>query len=260
MLGALILGALAAAAAVIDAVLSAITTLGSATIRYAACLIYEQLYSAYENFRLAVAMNGLAFPMTQHLTEPRITHFANPALPDANGKNVQSILGRLPSHRWRVASLTHNERHLIYPPMGGELPNLFSVPSSYLNEFSTWYAWGQTIDDPADKGALNLDPDILEELVSLQNTSQASQSDAASLAALLNDKHLLGNALKFTEGMYDRFAAGKILPDFNLDGDRGYGYLCWTQRGDSAPDFPNPIASELGSPPGPQPVDIQIDR
>ena len=97
LLAALILAALAAAAALIDAVLGALTTLGSATIRYVACLIYEQLYNAYETFRLAVAMNGLAFPLRQHLADPRISHWANPALPDANGNSVTSILGRLPA-------------------------------------------------------------------------------------------------------------------------------------------------------------------
>ena len=134
LLGALILAALAAAAALIDAVLGALTTLGSATIRYAACLIYEQLYNAFETFRLAVAMNGLAFPMLEHLTDPRITHFANPDLPDANGNNVSSILGRLPTLRWVGAGLTHNERHLVYPPTSAEAPSVFAVPASYLDE------------------------------------------------------------------------------------------------------------------------------
>ena len=42
--------------------------------------------------------------------------------------------------------------------------------------------------------------------------------------------------------MYDRIKRGEAVPDFNLDGDRGYGYLCWMQQGDPAPDFPDPIA------------------
>jgi hypothetical protein len=157
LLGALVLGALLAAAALIDAVLGALTTLGSATIRYAACLIYEQLYNAYETFRLAVAMNGLAFPLQQHLADPRIAHFANPALPDATGATVSSVLGRLPALKWQVASLTHNERHLVYPPTGAERPTVFSVPASYLDKTSTWYAWGD----------ISQDPTVLDELVQL---------------------------------------------------------------------------------------------
>jgi hypothetical protein len=225
MLGALILGALAAAAALIDAVLGAITTLGSATIRYAACLIYEQLYNAFETFRLAVAMNGLAFPMREHLADPRISHFANPSLTDVNGASVFSVLGRLPALKWTVPGLTHNERHLVYPPTDAEAPTIFAVPTNYLDKESVWYAWGDIIQKPG----------VLDELVT------PGDDDAAWIAKILHDKGLLGNALVLTQSLYDRLRTGKEVPDFNLDGDRGYGYLCWTQDGDPAPDFPDPI-------------------
>ena len=232
MLGALILGALLAAAALIDAALGALTTLGSATIRYLACLIYEQLYNAYETFRLAVAMNGLAFPMTQHLADPRISHFANPALPDATGRSVFSILGRLPALKWSVAGVTHNERHLIYPPTGPERPTLFTVPASYLDKASTWYAWGDIPQQPG----------VLDELLALTpDTDPSGNDDGRGLAEILNDKRLLGNALMLSETMYDRIRRREAIPDFNLDGDRGYGYLCWVQQGDPAPDFPDPV-------------------
>ncbi len=226
-LAALIIAALAAAAALIDAVLGAITTLGSATIRYIACLIYEQLYNAYETFRLAVAMNGLAFPLQEHLTDPRITHFANPALPDANGNSVSSILNRLPALKWMVPGLMHNERHLVYPPTAGEAPKVFAVPSSYLDKPSTWYAWGD-IPQSAD----------IDKLADLQD----SAAPGGQLAGVVDDHQLLGNALMLTEELYDRIKSGRRVPDFNLDGDRGYGFLCWAQRGDPAPDFPNPLS------------------
>jgi hypothetical protein len=232
MLGALILGALAAAAALIDAVLGAITTLGSATIRYAACLIYEQLYNAYETFRLAVAMNGLAFPLVEHLADPRIAHFANPSLTDVNGASVFTVLGRLPALKWTVPGLTHNERHLVYPPTDAELPSIFAVPASYLDKESTWYAWG---DIPQRQG-------VLDELLALTpDADPAGNDDGTKLAQILDDENLLGNALMLSETMYDRIRTGKAVPDFNLDGDRGYGYLCWSQRGDPAADFPDPI-------------------
>ena len=240
LLGALILAAVAAAAALIDAVLGALTTLGSATIRYVACLVYEQLYNAFETFRLAVAMNGLAFPMREHLSDPRISHFANPALADVNGNTVSSILGRLPSLRWVGAGLTHNERHLIYPPTGAEQPGLFAVPTSYLDKTSTWYAWG---DIPQKRG-------ILKDLLALTPRANTAQNDdGTQLAATYDDKNLLGNALALAEAMYEQMKSGGELPDFNLDGDRGYGFLCWSQQGDPASDFPDPVAS-AATPPG----------
>jgi len=233
LLGALILAALAAAAALIDAVLGALTTLGSATIRYVACLIYEQLYNAFESFRLAVAMNGLAFPMLQHLSDPRIAHFANPALADANGNSVSSIVGRLPALRWTVGGLMHNERHLVYPPTGPERPTLFTVPSSYLDKPSTWYAWGDIPQKPG----------VLDELLALAtDDNPENNDDGTGLSRVYDDRQLLGNALMLTEAMYDKVKSSGAVPDFNLDGDRGYGYLCWSQRGDPAADFPDPIA------------------
>ena len=235
LLGALILGALLAAAALIDAVLGALTTLGSATIRYAACLVYEQLYNAYEMFRLGLAMNGLAFPLHEHLGDPRITHFGNPSLPDANGANVFSILGRLPALRWTVAGPLHNERHLVYPPTGGELPGTFAVPTSYLDKASTWYAWGD----------LTQKSGILDALVALPSDPNAAGQDDGGLSQVLHDRALLGNALMLTGAMYDRIRAGGAVPDFNLDGDRGYGWLCWIQRGDPAPDFPDPVTAPV---------------
>ena len=233
LLGALILAALAAAAALIDAVLGALTTLGSATIRYAACLIYEQLYNAYETFRLAVAMNGLAFPMQEHLTDPRITHWGNPALPDVNGRSVTAVNGVLPTLRLPQAALFHGGVHLFYPPPNPEQPTLFTVPGSYLDKTSTWYAWG---DIPPQAG-------VLDDLLALTpDAAPANNDDGTKLAALLKERPLLGNALDLTEAMYDQIKSGKLVPDFNLDGDRGYAYLCWRQVGDPAPDFPDPIA------------------
>jgi hypothetical protein len=238
LLGALILAALAAALALIDAVLGALTTLGSATIRYAACLIYEQLYNAFETFRLAVAMNGLAYPMPQHLSDPRINHFGNPAFADTNGNSALSVLGRLPTLRMSVQGLTHNELHLVYPPpvppgTGAELPTVFSVPSSYLNRESTWYGWGD----------IPLKPNVLRELLALTPGDTATNDDGTMLARILSDKELLGNAVTLTGALYDQMKRGGELPDFNLDGDRGYGYLCWSQRNDSASDFPDPISA-----------------
>lgn len=231
-LAALILAAVLAAAALIDAVLGAITTISVAGIRAAACLIYEQLYNAYQTFRLAVSMNGLAFPMLEHLTEPRITHFANPAFNDSNGNNVNFVFNRLPSLKWGGAGIYHNERHLVYPPTEGEQPAVFSVPRSYLTRFSTWYAWGD----------IPFKPKVLDELHNLTLNAETERNDDGSgLAHVYDEKALLGNALDLTEAMYDRMKTGARLPDFNLDGDRGYGYLCWSQDGDPSSDFPNPI-------------------
>lgn len=237
LLAALVLAALAAAAALLDAVLGALTTLGSATIRGIACLIYDQLYNAYQSFRLAVAMNGLAFPMVKHLEEYHIKHFANPSFPDTNGKTALDILGRTPLLKWNVPGLFHNDRHLLYPPppINGpyeETPSRRGAPDSYLDKFSTWYAWGE----------MPLNPNVLDELLALTPEDDTKlNDDGTKLKMIVEKPEVLGNALDLSQLMYDKVAAAGDLPDFNLDADRGYGYLCWSQEGDPAPDFPNPI-------------------
>lgn len=251
MLGALILAALAAAAALIDAVLGALTTLGSATIRYAACLIYEQLYNAYETFRLAVAMNGLAFPLVEHLPDPRIVHFGNPSIDDVNGTNAVDIKQQIPMLRFTQGAILHNDRHLVYPPTDPELPGVFAVPDSYMDKDSTWYAWGDIPQNAA----------LLKELLDLTpSPNVGANDDGTRLLQIVNDKSLLGNALALTEAMYDWQLNGNELPDFNLDGDRGYAFLCWSQRGDPAADFPNPIVSETIPPVPPAPVPLNFIR
>lgn len=252
LLGALILAALAAAAALIDAVLGALTTIGSATIRYAACLIYEQIYAAYENFRLAVAMNGLAFPLLEHLSEPRIVHWGNPSLPDSSNVTTGlTIRPSMPINRNASAGLFHDGAHLDYPVASGEPPfPTFAVPESYLDKTSTWYAWG---DIPQDVG-------IFRDLEDL-HAAATGVPDADRLKAIYNDRRLLGNALDLSRALYERAAAGQWLPDFNLDGDRAYGDLCWNQPGDPAPDFPNPLPPlPVQGGPAQQPIDQTIIR
>lgn len=119
------------------------------------------------------------------------------------------------------------------------MPGVFAQPSSYMDKDSTWYAWGD----------IPLNPDVLEKLMALVPDDDPSRNDNGTLLArILHDKSLLGNSLTLFQAMYDRSQNGKPLPDFNLDGDRGYGFLCWQQKGDPAPDFPNPINSSASMP------------
>ena len=193
LLGALILAALAAAAALIDAVLGALTTLGSATIRYAACLIYEQLYNAFETFRLAVAMNGLAFPMLEHLADPRISHFANPALPTRTADNVQSIIGP-PARRSAgpgPASCTTSGTS-CYPPTSGEQPGRLRGAGQLPRQDVHLVRVGR---HPAEGGHPRR---------AARSSSRASitaqNDDGTLLAGIYDDKNLLGNALDARRG------------------------------------------------------------
>ncbi|MGD9558642.1 MAG: hypothetical protein AB7V25_16575, partial [Mangrovibacterium sp.] len=41
--------------------------------------------------------------------------------------------------------------------------------------------------------------------------------------------------IRLTENIYDRWKINKPIPDFNLDGDRGYAYMCWSQVNNTTP-------------------------
>jgi hypothetical protein len=221
ILGALIIAAVLAAAAIADGIAGAIATLGTSTIRYAACLIYEQLYNAFQLFRLAITFNGLGFPMKEHLTEPRLRQFITPAFADPTGIIAANVAGFEPLLRFTpngvIATLFHQERHLIYPLTDGEKSAVRPAPQSYFNTLATHPAFGR----------IPLDRELIDELVAF--AAGANRTENALLAKL--EHRTLGNALDLSGELYERWFRGKRIPDFNLDSDRGYGYLCWTQAG-----------------------------
>jgi hypothetical protein len=246
VLAAMVVAAVMAAAALADGIVGAIATLGTSTIRYAACLIYEQIYNSFQNFRLAVAANGLAFPMQEHLAEPRLTQFANPAFPDPSGAIAIHNIKKLPLLRWKVpifsdpiGAIFNQERHLIYPLKDGEKNTLIEAPQDYFDKYSTYFALG----------SVPFDENIIDELINLVPSDNTMNNDDGSrLAEILGKRARLGNALNLTEIIYDRWIKGKTFPDFNLDGDRGYAYLSWSQLASSssvdAPDFPAELSVE----------------
>lgn len=239
ILAALVAAAVLAAAAIADAIAGAVATLGTATIRYAACLIYEQLYNAFQTFRLAVALNGLAFPMREHLGEPRLRQFVTPADPDPTGVNAAMVAGREPLLRFKpsflsdpLATIFNQERHLVYPLTDGEKVATRPAPNSYFAALPTHYAFGR----------IPLDSELIDQLVALAASSNRSEADLTTLV----DDRTLGNALELSGVLYERWFRREPLPDFNLDSDRGYGYLCWTQLGD-APHEPTALVSNTSA-------------
>lgn len=254
ILAAAVIAAVSAAAAIADGIAGAIATLGTSTIRAAACLIYEQIYNAYQNFRLGVAMNGLAFPMQEHLNEPRLTQFANPSNLDPTGLNALPIAPLLPLLKFIPTTiedtLFNQERHLVYPFTQNEKTNEMGMINSYLTEASTHYAFGKIPFQPID---------ILDKLAGLTPSfNPISNDDGTQLRNLLMRRASLGNAMLLINKCFERFQDGKNLIDFNLDADRGYSYLCWTQNQSTipdAPDFPTKLQVNV---PGGNPSDDNV--
>lgn len=237
ILAALVIAAVMAAAAIADGIAGAITTLGTSTIRAAACLIYEQVYNAYQNFRLGVAMNGLAFPMKEHLNDPKLRQFANPSNPDTTGINANDIYNDLPLQKFPPSSSLNEEKHLFYPPSVKENDSVMGTLPSYLTETALHYAFGKIPFQP--KNIL----DMLQGLT--PDVNPINNDDGTILKNFLLERASLGNAMNLIEKMYERYSDKKELIDFNLDGDRGYSYLCWTQQQagtTDAPDLPDKLS------------------
>lgn len=229
ILAALILAAVAAAHALVDAILGSITTLTTAGIRYAASLVYEQLYNAFQNFRLGVAFNGLAFPMQEHLNEPRFAQFKNTSFPDPLGTKAGDLFGQLPKLAVTLGAggfldeIFHREKHMIYPPVSGatEQNPAHPAPNSYFSNTALHYAFDK----------IPLSKTLIDTLATL-NGPESQVIAAFNPASTTGIKPSLGNAMMLTEEIYDRWKKNVKFPDFNLDADRGYGYPCWTQKGD----------------------------
>lgn len=248
ILAALIAAAVMAAAALADGIAGAIATLGTATIRYAACLIYEQLYNAFQMFRLAIALNGLAFPMREHLADPRFRQFITPAFPDSTGVNAAAVAPFEPLLRFTpdflgdpLAAIFNQERHLIYPLTDGEKRDVVPAPGSYFNQPFTHPAFGR----------IPLDRELIDELVAL---AQSPNREEAQLVSILGER-TLGNALDLSGVLYERWFRGGALPGFNLDSDRGYGFLCWSQPGE-APNTPMPLQTNTSAA---DPTEVKVE-
>jgi len=242
ILAALIIAAVAAAAALIDAALGALTTLTTAGIRYTASLIYEQLYNAFQQFRLGVSLNGLAYPMQEHLNEPRFRQFKNTSFADPFGKVALDFKNELPKLQVQLQSLGitdeilntifSREKHLVYPPSAPVPDTIFAetknepnpamgAPDSYFNATSLHYAFGN----------IPLNDNFIDKLADLAGDEAQLQAIITSERRDKRGPHL-GNAMKLTEEVYERWENSEKIPEFNLDADRGYAYTCWTQQGD----------------------------
>lgn len=238
-LAALIIAAVAAAAAIADAVLGGLLTLGTSTIRASLALIYEHVYNAYTTFRLGVALNGLAFPMIEHLNDPILSQFKRPDINDPTGTIADEIKDKLPLLRWDdhpeddFEALTEAELgledHLIYPITISENNSVKGALASYLDKDSMYYVCGD----------IKISEGIIDQLLEI-----SKEEDEESVLLSLMEKASLGNAVGLHSHLYDRFKMEQDIPDFNLDADRGYGYLCWTQTDGASVDneeFPNAL-------------------
>ncbi len=111
----------------------------------------------------------------------------------------------------------------------GGFPQAFQTPWVYPTS-PREEAW--TINAPYPNGCL---PDEFIEKASFHRPYYDAFKDVKSVGQMLSlsaqagesSRKCLGNAVDLGVAMLEDISGGGRAPDFNLDGDRGYGWLCW---------------------------------
>ena len=204
-LAAAILGPILLAAAIIDFIAGIITTISTAGLRYMMSLAYQAVYDAYSKYRLGVSLNGLAFPLREHLNHSKIMHVNNPELLDDLGQMLD--YDSYPHTKFNDLA---DESALVYPWSAIETVQTTSAPRSYTNHLPDYYV----------DGNVQYRPGIEDWVMALQESTLPQHHNKMQ-------KEYLGNAVQLTTELYHRYLHGDPIPCFSLDGDRGIGYPCW---------------------------------
>jgi hypothetical protein len=239
------IAALTAAVAIADGIAGTLYAIPASVARAALAMIYEQIYDAYQNARLWVANYGIGFPMVEHLEDPILSQFKSTS--DLNFRFFETTAIEEPSILDIQAFLPLRRQvprdgdpplpmdfHLFYPPVEAEDNHVKAAPESYYDEHAMHYVSGNI---PFTDGLLS----TLMNIADYDANNPEGVNGEEELNNLFSDEsNLLGNAVDLTMKLYEESKKGKKIPNFNLDSDRGYGHLCWTQLSDSG-DLDNPV-------------------
>lgn len=182
-------------------------------VRYALYLIQLGLYEAYRAFRWALALSGWAYPDPDHLSNPIAQQFINPQ-------------AQTTTDRPRREFPPEKQNSIGFPMSGLEPQGLISAPYSFG---SRNYPWTFIEAAPSDPG--------MEKALAHADTPQQTIDIVARAMPVFQrlkvTPPLLGNAMDFYMRRAGEIAADNggpnamLLPDWNLDGDRGYAFKCW---------------------------------
>jgi hypothetical protein len=187
-------------------------------IRYALYLLQLALYEIYRQYRWALCLSGYAFPDPDQLSNPLAQQFINPLV----------AVQRMPRREF-----PKEQDNALFFPGGCAIPQTpgclepIGATSGPYTRFPVNYPFWFIEGEPSS-------PDVEKTLVQAQSpqdtigaTANVFPSPGAPYAGSL------GSAIDFflrraREVANDGGDATKlVLPDWNLDGDRGYGFKCW---------------------------------
>lgn len=209
--------------ALFDWIIGSALTIALAPFRSFLNLAYETLYNLFMQMYEMVSLSGLAFPYHNMIYRPQTNHILNPSFADCWGRNANTVPGGFPFKRFWPEDL-RNEAHLVYPYPRSFHTSLVEIsevsrtnrgPVEYFNHNPVFYLENAGNTVPTTYQFLSeLDdnrlPELLDQNFTLNNT--------------------LGSARSFSSFLFNEISEGRNIPDFNLDGDRGYGYKSWRLR------------------------------
>lgn len=211
--------------------------------------LYELVYDAFQNFRLLVVLNGFGFPMAEHLDNPLLSQFKKPKNNDPLGINCSDdvVIDYLPFEKINrnILSFINLSKQLVYPisrsPFLEALPEIPTISKDplnmYLNETSLFYATEHSQTNIKITEAIDLLMDV-----QTNNRINSNESFQDAMKRIFKER-TLGNAVKLSEICLKRVLNNIKIPDFNLDSDRGYGYLCWKKEDDKNENNPSKLES-----------------
>lgn len=223
----------------IDIVTLPITT-AIELIRYMLYQIQKSIYEIYDNARFALVLGGYMFPDERDLVKnPWGQAFVNTSGAHLTGGGFASF-GSYPRKRQNYQLFGAASLHLLYPTTLRELP--FAEPAP-------WPFFGAN-PETFISGSFPINP--IAELLHDCKVPYGAPGDHSATHSVDQDTWptgQLGSALTFSARLIaERLTA---LPNFNLDGDRGYGFKTWRVDGvDPELDPPMPPQIEIN------PVDV----
>jgi hypothetical protein len=201
-------------------------------IRYALYLLQLALYEIYRQYRWALCLSGYAFPDPDQLFNPLAQQFVNPLV----------AVQQMPRREFPI-----EQDHCLFFPTGCVPPSVIPPPpvchepraatsgpyARFPLNYPFWFIEGEPTnpdieralaDSPSPERTIGLARNLFPPPA---GTSPASYSGS------------LGSAIDFflrraREVALDNGGETKLdLPNWNLDGDRGYGFKCWQVTADA---------------------------
>ena len=196
----------------IDKINATIQAIPARVLDWGIKTLYQQFYKIYDLYRLSVSLNGFAFPATRHLTDPRVRHMIQPQqFSDAHNNALRKVHLAYPLQPVDFGGAFRSApqiAHLVYPPVDVENSQLTEAPNTYRHHGPDYYA----------DGPVHFDRHTVERLATTPTPLEKVEAE----------REALGNACQLTAAYYERFSEGQVLPDLNLDGDRGMAFPCWS--------------------------------